>query len=181
MSRIDELYAKYFKRLIRALGGTPDADDIAQEAMIARWKRAEDPENDWAYLVASARNAAKKRATRANVPRHGGGLLTQLEDEQDAHDETRSAEANLIRQQEIARFRADFNAVMAELSPDTRQALVLRRRGLGSKEIAESLGLTDQAVRSRLSRAMSLLRERLSPPPGVDWLDLLGDDDDHER
>jgi hypothetical protein len=35
-------------------------------------------------------------------------------------------------------------------------------------------------VRSRLSRMRAVFRERLDPPPAANWIDLLGDDDDHE-
>lgn len=184
MSRIEELYAKYLQRLVRALGRYPDAEDIAQESLIATWKRLDHTsvEDEWPYLATAARNNAKKRYARANAPRRGGGLLRQLEDEHDATDDRRSAEDDLIERQEILRFRAQFNAVMAELDLRTQQCLALRRRGLASQEIAAHVGLTDQAVRTRISRAQALLRARLSPPPDVPWLELLGDDDDdHEK
>lgn len=180
MSRIEELYAKYRQRLIRLFGNNQDADDIAQETLVAAWKRLERGvpiEDEWAYLATSARNNASKRFRRANAPRRGGGRLTQLEDEHDAVDARRTAEDELTGQDEVLRFRAQFNAVMAELTPSTQQCVALKRRGLTSLEIAERLGLTDQAVRTRLSRARALFRARLAPPPDVPWLDLLGDDE----
>jgi RNA polymerase sigma factor (sigma-70 family) len=183
MSRIDELYAKYFNGLVRMLGRNRDADDIAQETLIAAWKRLEQGvpiDNERAYLAQSARNNANKRYSRANVPRHGAGRLTQLDDKHDATDERLNAEDELSGREEVLRFRAEFNAVMAELSDDTQQCVVLRRRGLSTQEIAQRLGLTDQGVRSRLSRSNALFRARLSPPPDVPWLDIFGDDDDHQ-
>jgi RNA polymerase sigma factor (sigma-70 family) len=185
MSRIDELFAKYFKRIIGVHHRNRDADDIAQETLLAAWKRLERGktiDDEWAYLATAARNHANRRFTRANVPRHGAGRLTQLDDDHDAPDGRQSVEAQLVEREEVLQFRAAFKAAMAELSPSTQQCLVLRKRGLGSQEIAAHLGLTDQAVRSRLSRATAFLRERLSPPPDVPWIDLLGDDDDdHQR
>jgi RNA polymerase sigma factor (sigma-70 family) len=183
MSRIEELYAKYLGRLLRTFHREPDVEDIAQEALIRVWKRMERGplDHEWAYIATSARSVINKRYTRANVPRRGAGLLTPLDEKKHdrKHDEP-SVEQQLIDEQEIAAFRASFNAVLAELSPDTRQCLVLARRGLGSKEIARLLGLTDLAVRSRLSRARAVLRERLAPPPDVNWIELPGDDDDHK-
>ena len=183
MKRIEELYVKYLGRLREMFRRDPDAEDIAQEALIRVWKRMEHValDHEWAYLATTARSIANKRYTRANVPRRGAGLLTQLDEtEHDARHDAPSVEEQLIEQQEIAAFRARFNAVLAEFTPDTQQCLVLAKRGYNSKEIAEHLGLTDQAVRSRLSRVRAVFRERLAPPPGVNWIELLGDDDDHQ-
>lgn len=188
MSRLDDLYARYLTPLTRKLVGfgqtEQDAEDVAQETLIATSKRLDHvtPEGEWFYLLRSAFNNARKREVRAAAPRHGGGHVTALQADTDAIDEdSLSAEEVLIRDEEIARFRARFDAAMAELSEDTRQCVVLRKRGYGSREIADLLDLTDQAVRTRLSRAFVLIRERVGEPPaGVPWMDLLGDDDDHQ-
>lgn len=187
MSRIDELYARYrdalVKKLVQFGQRLEDAEDIAQETLIATWKRLDElrPGEEWVYLKVAAHNNAHKRFRRANVPRRGGGLLTPLENEHDAEDGSPTAEAELIKRQEIAAFRARFNTVITQFPPETQQALVLRRQGRNSEQIAQTLGLTDQAVRTRLSRAMAIIRERVGvPPAGVDWADL-GDDDDHEN
>lgn len=173
MSRIDDLYAKYLQPLLRTLRRNPDAEDIVQETLIATWKRLEHipPEHEWAYLVTAAYNLERKRFRRANAPRRGGGLVVTLEGEHDAPDRSPSPEAELLTREEIAQFRARFPEAMAALGPETQQCLALRRRGLGSKEIAQHLpSLTDQAVRTRLSRAAHLLAK------------LLGDQaDDHHR
>ncbi|HEX6095771.1 MAG TPA: sigma-70 family RNA polymerase sigma factor [Thermoanaerobaculia bacterium] len=184
MSRIEELYAKYLDRLLRTFRREPDVEDIAQEALIRVWKRLErgaSLEHDWPYIATSARSVINRRHERANVPRRGSGLLTPLDEKKHdrTHDEP-TIEQHLIEEQEIAAFRASFNAVLAEFTPDTQQCLVLAKRGYNSKEIAGHLGLTDQAVRSRLSRMRAVFRERLTPPPDVNWIELLGDDDDHK-
>lgn len=188
MSRLDDLYARYRKPLIAKLvqfgQSEAEAADIAQETLIATWKRLDAVEagREWAYLLTAAFNLARKKHARANVPRHGAGRVTPLESDHDAPDRARSVEAELIDSEEIVRFRERFHAAMAELEPKTRQALVLKKRGATSREIAERVGLTDQAVRTRVSRACALLRERVGPPPAdVHWADLLGeDDDDHQ-
>lgn len=185
MSRIEELYAKYWGRLLRTFRREADVEDIAQEALIRVWRRLErgsSLDHEWPYIATAARSVVNRRYERANVPRRGAGLLTPLDEKKHdrTHDEP-SVEQQLIEQQEIAAFRASFNAVLAELTPDTQQCLLLAKRGLGSKEIARHLDLTELAVRSRLSRARAVFRERLTPPPGVEWIDLLGDDDDHEK
>lgn len=186
MSRLDDLYARYLARLIRDLvhfgQSEEDARDFAQEALIATWKRIDDVSEggEWFYLKIAAHNIARKRADRANVPRHGAGLVrTPIENAGNERDDTPSVERMLIEREEILSFRARFHAALDELSDDTRQCIVLKKRGLTSREIAETLGLSDLAVRSRLSRATTLIRERVGPPPpGVDWIDLLGENDE---
>ena len=187
MSRIDDLYARYLRRLIEMVerfSRRGDAADIAQETLIATWKNLDHvtPEGEWKYLRQAAQNLAKKRAARENVPRHGAGRLTPLEDEHDAHDKRPTVEAELVERAAIEDFRARFRAALEELSADTRLCVVLKRRGFNSKQIARHLNLSEVAVRSRLSRAAALLRDRLGPPPDVPWAELLGEEnDDHEQ
>ncbi|HEX6099179.1 MAG TPA: RNA polymerase sigma factor [Thermoanaerobaculia bacterium] len=181
MSRLDDLYARHLQPLTKKLIGfgqsEQDAEDIAQETLIATWKRLDHvaPEAEWRYLVVAAFNLARKLATRRRP-------LTSLEATPDASDETSSAEQTLIERQETEQFQTRFLAVMRELTPETQQAIFLRAQGLRSKEIASKLGLTDQAVRSRLSRAFELIRARAGEPPAdVRWMSLFGDHDDHEK
>lgn len=169
MSRIEELYEKYFKRLVRSLGRNPDAEDIVQETFIARLKKADEPENEAAYLLVSARNNANKRFTRAKAPRRGGGMVFPIED--DHHALTGgmlSPETEVILAEERARLRAEVNELMASLAPETRACLALKQQDLGLKEIAEHLPLTYQAVRTRLSRATRQLETLLEEEPDAD-------------
>lgn len=181
MSRLDDLYARYLTPLTKKLIGfgqsEQDADDIAQETFIATWKRLDHvaPEREWWYLLVAAFNLARRRARRRRP-------FMPLEAEHDPADQAASSEQTLIEQQEAAQFQARFKAVMRDLAPETQQAIFLRAQGLGSKDIARKLGLTDQAVRSRLSRAFELIRERAGQPPDdVRWMSLFGDHDDHEK
>lgn len=186
MSRLDDLYARYHARLIRDLirfgQSEEDAPDLAQEALIATWKRIDHVSEggEWFYLVTTAHNIARKRVDRANVPRRGAGFVrTPIENAGNERDDAPSVEATLIEREEIAGFRARFDAALEKLSDDTRQCIVLKKRGLSSREIAETMELSEVAVRSRLSRASSFIRERVGPPPpDVDWIDLLGENDE---
>ena len=186
MSRLDDLYARYLTRLIADLvrfgQDAEDARDIAQETMIATWKRLDyvSPGGEWFYLKTAAHNLARKRAGRAGVPRRGAGFtIAPLENAGNACDQTPSTETALIVKEEIARFRAAFNTALAELGTETQKCVYLKKQGYSSRQTAELLGLTDQAVRSRLSRASSIIRARVgAPPPDVEWVELLGDDDD---
>jgi RNA polymerase sigma-70 factor (ECF subfamily) len=57
-------------------------------------------------------------------------------------------------------------ARIAELAPEVREMLALRHAdGLRHREIAELLGLSEVAVKQRLSRALRALRAQLHPAP----------------
>ena len=165
MSRIDDLYARYLTPLTRKLIGfgrsEEDAQDIAQETFIATWKRLDhvDPAREWWYLLTAGYNRARRQATRAHDS-------APLDDQM--RDASPSAEEALLAREAASRFEERFKAVMRTFPPETQQAIVLRSRGLGSKEIAQKLGLTDQAVRTRLSRAFETMRKK----------NLFGDPDD---
>jgi RNA polymerase sigma factor (sigma-70 family) len=60
-------------------------------------------------------------------------------------------------------LRADISRVMATLPPHYREILLMRDvDGLKLNELAEHLGMELAAVKSRLHRARSLMRERLT-------------------
>lgn len=60
-------------------------------------------------------------------------------------------------------LRADISRVMSALPPHYREILLLRDvDGFALNEIGEQLGMELAAVKSRLHRARSLMRERLS-------------------
>ncbi|HPF34486.1 MAG TPA: sigma-70 family RNA polymerase sigma factor [Candidatus Krumholzibacteria bacterium] len=68
----------------------------------------------------------------------------------------------IIRTEEAERVRAE----LARLPAETRELLALRYgEGLRHAEIASLLGLTDAAVRQRLSRAVQALRSRVVDDP----------------
>jgi DNA-directed RNA polymerase specialized sigma24 family protein len=131
MSRLDDLYARYLTPLTReliAFGQTEgDAEDFAQEALIALWKRLDtvNPKKEWWWLLATAKNIARDHVTRENREKHGGGRVTHLADEHlDLKGNDPSAEAALLQGEEIASFQANFKALMRALSMETQLAIV---------------------------------------------------------
>jgi RNA polymerase sigma factor (sigma-70 family) len=168
--RFEELCIAFRDRLIGTLvrfGRSPaDAEDLAHDALLSVRPRLDrvQPGCEWAYLRMAARNLAINQATRRDRP-----------PPEPEREPPQSAEQAAINNE----FAAAFRAVMDELPPETRQIVTLKRRGDGFPEIARKLNMTPDAVRSRMSRAAKLLRERLgTPPPGTGWME---NDDDHER
>jgi len=61
-------------------------------------------------------------------------------------------------------LRLDLVHVIGELPPSYRDVLILRDiRGFEASEVAAELGITVEAVKSRLHRARALVREMLRP------------------
>ena len=175
--RFDELYAEFAKRLVRDLercgNSLEDARELAHDALMEVRERidAVHPEARWVYVRTAARRLGINRRRDENRQFRGGGIEhVPFDDTGVLPDQAESAEARLIREEETARRNRAFGAAFNELARETQLCFILKHRDkLGSKEIAQRLGMTDVAVRSRLSRAVQHLRERL------------GGDDDHDH
>jgi RNA polymerase sigma factor (sigma-70 family) len=187
--RFDELYRRFYDRLVKDLRreGYPDdyARQHAHDALMDVLDEIDAIPGDaqWAYVRTTARRLKSNVRRRENTLRRGGSNLhVSLEVVDVTASKAESAEERLIREEQTARFHRAFAAALDELAVETKHCLILKRRGLGSKEIARHLGMTDEAVRSRLKRAFQHLRDRLgSPPAGIALADLAGDNDhDHE-
>lgn len=176
--RFEELYRRFVKRLMwdlqQAGHSAEDAQELAHDALLAARGRIDaiPPEARWVYLRTAARRLGINRHRDEKTQRRGGGIEPVPLGETDVMaDRAESVEARLIREEKTARRNRAFAAAFSELAPETRLCFILKHRDhLGSKEIAQRLGMTDVAVRSRLSRALQHLRERLGG----------GNDDDHE-
>ena len=137
----------------------PASEDIAQEAFLAAWqhlRRLQNPASFLPWLRQITRNLARDHLrARRNRPLDGLGAELAIASaadpaptpvEQLAADEREAAAAELI----------------SALPADSREVLLLYyREDQSSKQVAALLGLSDAAVRKRLSRARMALREDL--------------------
>jgi RNA polymerase sigma factor (sigma-70 family) len=137
----------------------PASEDIAQDAFLAAWqnlKRLQNPSSFLPWLRQITRNLARDhlRASR-HRPLSGEGAEIAISlaadpsptpAQQLVEDEREQAAAELI----------------AALPEDSREVLLLYyREGQSSQQVATLLGLSDAAVRKRLSRARQGLRDDL--------------------
>lgn len=139
------------------------AEDLVQETF-ARCFSARDRftrgTNLKAWLFRILRNAfidGRRRSRNSPVQR--------VLDAEDASDEDLSQDARLRGDIEIDRLRSivaeDIEAALKELSPDARLAVLMDLEGFTEAEMANVLGCAAGTVKSRLSRARRVLRERL--------------------
>lgn len=146
------------RRLARALVRDPDAaDDAAQEAWARALAARPGPLRDAAaWLKTIVRNVTRTGAV-ADAQRRARERAAAREEADVAADHVMVFEE---------RRRSVVDAVLGLPEP-YRQAVLLRFwEGLSPREIAERQGETAVAVRSRLSRAMAMLRARLDVEHG---------------
>lgn len=141
------------------LGDRADADDVMQRIWLRLWERREqltgvDNWPNWLYTL--ARNAAVDAARAASRRR---GLLQRVKMFRTPdRSAARPADEDLLADE---RRRRTLRAIEA-LDEKYRTVLVLRVwRELGYREIARALGITPQAVATRLVRARRMLRAKL--------------------
>lgn len=155
------LYSSHVDALLgyalRRVDQPDDAADVVSDTFLVAWRRLADvPEGDaarlWLYGVA--------RRTLANQ-RRGAGRRTAL-GERLRHDLASAVpdHAFAVTEQETVR------AALARLADRDREVLELAAwEELEPREIAEVLGISPVAVRSRLSRSRARLRRMLGNDP----------------
>lgn len=139
-----------------------DAKDVAQDTLLAaarglRQFRGESSLSTWLFAIARS-FCVKKRRKRVGAPREFLSLDS---------DVTRGLAAEGTAPDEAAGARQlakALEAAIADLDPMYREVLLLRDvEGLTAPEVAEVLGLSVDAVKSRLHRARLTVRSHLAP------------------
>jgi len=158
---MDQITRCYAERLLAAgrrhCRTTDDADDAVQDALLVATVELDTFRGDgslegWLVrLVATA--CARRRRGRKNDPAlHDSeiAVTSDIESPEDAAD--RHAVGALLE------------SALLELSVDDRHLLLLAEvEGMTAPEVAERLGITAGAVRTRLSRLRARLRQTLAP------------------
>lgn len=135
------------------------SEDIAQEAFLRAWQRLDRLKNSTSFLPwlrQITRNLARDYLrTQQHKPLSGEAAEIAIGI---AADPSPAPEEQLLRtEEEIA--AAD---IISALPEDSRETLLLYyREGQSSQQVADLLGLSDAAVRKRLSRARGLVREEM--------------------
>ncbi len=151
----ESFFEAEYQRLCQALyllvGDRFEAEEVAQEAMtrvLERWDRVRTMDSPTGYVFRTALNIHRNRLRRLAV-------------------RTRRvfAEAPVADHGPLADDREDVRRAMAMLPGSQRETLVLIDwLDLDTEEAAQVLNLTPNAVRVRLHRARSALRESLGGP-----------------
>ena len=161
---------QYLYRLARSILKNPtDAEDVVQETYVTAFQKLESfrgPSGFSAWLAKIALNLAYRRVRRRGrvvffedfvSPPNGGGdpLFSRIEN-------IESSEPDPELNVQIAELRRLLEDAIDTLPVDFRTVFVLAKvEGQSIKEIAETLSLNEQTVKTRLYRAKQKLKEFL--------------------
>ena len=164
---VEELLRRVQPRLLRfgmrMCGDPEDAKDVLQDTLLAALRAL--PEfagrsslDTWLYAIARSQCVRRRRRSKFAPPRE-----LSLHDEAAAlelPDPARGAE----QQVDDRRLARALDRAIAALPPAQREVLLLRDvEGLTAPEVGAALGLTIEAVKSRLHRARAQVRRDLAP------------------
>lgn len=167
LSELVEQYHDRVYRYGRTVCREVDVDDAVQEAFVALTRTRHSFRGDaniGTWLYTTVRNAC--RQLLRPIARRRRVLGAQVDD--DALADVASSDpgpAALAEREELVRA---VNEALAVLDPVHRQVLVLRDlEGLNGPETAAVLGISLDAMKSRLHRARAALRAEIIEHPGA--------------
>jgi len=149
---------------MKMCGETEDAKDVLQETLFAAARslpdfRGASSITTWLYTIARS-FCLKKRRTSKFAPERIESLEAQPEATAEVADARRSPEEEAAGRQ----LRGVLESAISSLDPAHREVLLLRDvEGLPAAEVAEVVGISVEAVKSRLHRARVAVRERVAP------------------
>jgi RNA polymerase sigma-70 factor (ECF subfamily) len=169
---IEALVARYQTRVfrfgVRMCGNSEDGGDVAQETLLAMARsldrfRGDAELSTWLYTIARRFCIKKRRRSRFAPAREesldspDAGAARHLADPRPDPEQTAT-------NRELATALTD---AIDALEPSQREVLVLRDvEGLSAPEAARILGVSVDAVKSRLHRARVAIRRELAPALG---------------
>jgi RNA polymerase sigma factor (sigma-70 family) len=156
-----------FERIVRATQGLVTSiafaqvrdrelsEDVAQDALLTVWRKLPQLREASAFLPWLRELTRNLATSRQRAPAARAESLP-LDDFDDLVAQA-TGPGELLDQAQSAQL---LSALLDELDPELREPLLLfHREGESSQQVADLLGLSDAAVRKRLSRARSRLRE----------------------
>jgi RNA polymerase sigma-70 factor (ECF subfamily) len=171
---LEELLARHQRRVYRfglkMCRDEEDAKDVLQETLLAVARSVKDfrgasSVSTWLYTIARS-FCIKKRRRSKFAPEHEESLDAREPgtEARQVADEGRAPDEALAGRQ----IEAALEQAIGALDPMYREVLVLRDvEGLSAPEVAEVMGLTVEAVKSRLHRARVAVRAAVAPILGV--------------
>ena len=160
---VEQHYTMVYNLALRMMGNPEDAADLTQEAFLSAWRslasfQGQSAFSTWLYRLTS--NACIDFLRREK--RRGALSLTTEDEEEGRELEVPDERFSPERELEKKEARQLVREGLLSLSPEHREVLVLRElEGLSYEEIAQTLGLEEGTVKSRLARARIALKDFL--------------------
>jgi RNA polymerase sigma-70 factor (ECF subfamily) len=170
MEHLVETYADRAYRLtLRITGSKEDAEEATQDALWTAGRKIHTFKGDsafgsWLYRIAANAAYMKLRARKAKAREIAIEDVLPSLDDGGLHFEPMDDWSPRVEEQTLnGELRDILDAAIAELPPDYRTALVLHDiEGLPNPDVAETLGISLPAVKSRIHRSRLYLRKRLA-------------------
>jgi len=151
---------KVYRQMIRACGNREDAEDVLIEALVKAYRHLDqlrDVAAFRAWLAQIARRVCSKLKQQGALE----PLLQLSVVEQEGH-EIPSGERPLEQQIALREMSSLLHAAVEKLGEDHRSVYILRDlEEVPAKEVAQRLGISVAAVKSRLHRARESVRNEL--------------------
>lgn len=166
---IERHQARVYRFGMKMCRDPEDASDVLQDTMLALARGVRDLRggaslSTWLYAVARS-HCIKKRRRSVFAPEPERSL-----DDDDAGEAAALADPSRAPDEEVAGREVEraLERAIASLDPMYREVLILRdAEGLTAPEVAEVLGVSAQAVKSRLHRARVAVRDAVAPLLGA--------------
>jgi RNA polymerase sigma-70 factor, ECF subfamily len=160
---------RVYRLALRITGSNEDAEEVAQDALwtaarkISTFK-GEAAFGSWLYRIAANAAYQKLRARRAKSHEIAMDDVLPAFDDAGRHFEPMADWSERVDEQALqGELRRVLGAAIDELPPDYRTALVMHDvEGLSNPDIAEALGISLPAVKSRVHRSRLFVRKQLA-------------------
>jgi RNA polymerase sigma-70 factor, ECF subfamily len=160
---------RVYRLALRITGSNEDAEEVAQDALwtaarkISTFK-GEAAFGSWLYRIAANAAYQKLRARKAKAHEIAMDDVLPAFDEAGRHFEPMADWSERVDEQALqGELRRVLGAAIDELPADYRTALVMHDvEGLSNPDIAEALGISLPAVKSRVHRSRLFVRKQLA-------------------
>lgn len=160
---------RVYRLALRITGGNEDAEEVAQDALWTAARKiqtfkGESAFGSWLYRITANAAYQKLRARRSKAREIALDDVLPVLDEDGRHFEPMADWSSRVDEQALqGELRRVLTEAIDTLPADYRTALVMHDvEGLSNPDIAEALGISLPAVKSRVHRSRLYVRQRLA-------------------
>lgn len=167
----EKLYRKHYARVWRYFRtnsiSDDEAHDLAQDAFKRLYERMAKIRNQdaWPFLQSIAKTILLNRVRARKTQKRSATLVDMDDPELILKEPTAPPETDYADREAAETRRMRVRKAIASLPPGQRECLRLWMQGFKYDEIAKILGISTDAVKSRLRDAKRTLREQLGETP----------------
>jgi len=163
---VEAYYANIYRLAMKMLGNQQDAEDVLQETFLKAYRHLNGFDgrsklSTWLFRIATNEALMILRRQRSNVV----SIDEPIETEEGEQEPVQIVDWCCLPEKELMskEARKNLDQAISRLPHNLRMVFLLRDiENMSTQETAEVLGLSETAVKTRLSRARLRLREDLS-------------------